>query len=162
MNIGEQTAREIGLEAVIRLEQAVVNQLIINKKVATRKTVRSVYGEVSTSTNRILARIYANKSLLFIVRGKRAGTKLPMFKRGGKWFLFPEIKDWKLAVGFRGPDFLLARAIARNKIDGVPIIANVIREQKPIIIQMARNKFLERVGAQYINDVRGEFRSILR
>ena len=84
-------------------------------KIVTAKTAKSLRAESTVKKNKIDFALYGSGGIKYIMQGKPANTKLPVKKVGGKFELIQSIKDWKAVVGFGGSDFLLARAIARNK-----------------------------------------------
>ena len=84
-------------------------------KIVTAKTAKSLRAQSSVSKDSIDVDLYGGGGIKYIMQGKPANTKLPVKKVGGKFELIQSIKDWKAVVGFGGSDFLLARAIARNK-----------------------------------------------
>jgi len=86
-------------------------------KVVTAKTAKSLRAESSITKDSIDVSLYGGGGIKYIMQGKPANTKLPVRKVGDKFELIQSVKDWKAVVGFGGPDFLLARAIARNKQD---------------------------------------------
>lgn len=92
-----------------------------NDKVATGKTVQSIRGETKRTKEGIDIYIYGAGGLKYIIEGKPANTKLPVRKVGNTFELLGSLKDWKNIRGFQGSDFILARAIARNKREPIDI-----------------------------------------
>lgn len=84
-------------------------------KIKTAKTIKSLRSESGISADGITVDLYAGGGIKYIIEGKPANTKLPVRKVGDGFELIQDVKDWAAVVGFGGPHFLLARAIARNK-----------------------------------------------
>lgn len=116
-------AAEIG----IFTQEAFKEELIRNKKFATRKTVNSIEYEVIINANSISVKIFSNISLVFIESGRRKGAKLPVKKTANGFELVDELKEWVEAVNFTGSYFLLARKISERGIKGVPITDLVLQ-----------------------------------
>jgi len=89
-------------------------------KVATGDTLRSVQVKMRISANFIEFQVYAGVGFKYIEWGKRANTKMPVEKIGNKFFLVKPLAKWKKALSITIPDFVLARAIARNPWRGFP------------------------------------------
>ena len=92
----------------------------------TAETARSVRGETTKGKDFVDIGILAGGGMKYIVEGKPANTKLPMQKVGGEWQLFQRLSDWKNIIGFDGPDYLLARSIAKNKRDPVDVAGKTL------------------------------------
>lgn len=102
-----------------------------NEKIVSARTIRSLRAETIFEGDKAIVRVYGSEGTPFIIDGKPAGTKYPMDFVGTKkgksgrdikvFELKPKLKDWKALVGFDGPDFLLARAIAENPRDPIDI-----------------------------------------
>lgn len=104
---------DLGASAVLALKK--------NDKIATGKTAQSIRTEAEVTDKGIEISVYAGGGMEYIIKGKPANTKLPVRKVGNRFELFQDIKDWKAVRGFRGSDFVLARAIAANKQDPIDI-----------------------------------------
>jgi len=131
----------INQEAEKCLEVAAGKILRKYRKVVTGRTIRSLETESERGPTSHSVDLYADKSWLFIEKGKRANTKLPVI--GGTFELVPELKAWKAAVGFGGSDYMLARAIARKPRKGIPLTDDLLREVSPK---------LEEVYADFVDD----------
>jgi len=92
-----------------------------HRKIATRRVFDSILGIRDVRDNRLTIEIEADEGWFWINKGRRPGGKYPVEKRGNRFRLVPRLRRWKQAVGFNGPDFLLARSIAVNGIDPVPL-----------------------------------------
>lgn len=134
--------------------------LLENRKFATRKTYNSIRGDRTTTSNRSVIRIYADKALDFIISGRRPGARLPVVKVGDKFELVPELKEWVRAVGFQGPPYLLARKIAERGIKGVPITAIVLQRTEQKIRDMIGEFYAEQMRRQIVEDIRISFKGI--
>lgn len=135
-------------------------ELIKVRKVVTRKTYESIAGRDDVTTNKVLIQITANESLFFIISGRRRGAKLPVRKVGDRFELVPDLQEWKVAVGYRGSDYVLARGISERGIEGIPITTMVLdatRDKIRVIV----TESLARIFAESVaNDIRMSFRQI--
>lgn len=102
-----QVEKDLGASAVLALKRL--------DKIATAKTAKSIRTESDRNKVAIEIAVVGGESLKYIIDGKPPNTKMPVRKVGSKFELIQEVKDWKAVRGFRGPDFLLARAIAKNE-----------------------------------------------
>lgn len=97
-----------------------------NDKVVTANTSKSIRGETKHTKEGIDIYIYGSGGLKYIMEGKPANTKLPVKKVGNTFELLGSLKDWKAIRGFQGSDFVLARAIARNKREPIDIAGQTL------------------------------------
>lgn len=100
-----------------------------NKKIATGKTIKSLQIESSQSEFKLSISLSANKGWLFIEKGKRANTKLPVVP--GSFNLVPELQEWADAVNFGGSDYQLAYTIAKKPRKGIDLTGQLIAEITP-------------------------------
>lgn len=116
--------------ALVKMQNDLIASAVIalrkQDKVVTGKTARSIRGETKRSKQGIDIYIYGSGGLKYIIEGKPANTKLPVKKVGNTFELLGSLKDWKNIRGFRGSDFVLARAIARNKIEPIDIAGQAL------------------------------------
>ena len=113
-----QIRSDLGASAVLALKR--------NDKIATAKTAKSIRTDDERTDQFIDIGLYAGEGMEYIIKGKPPNTKLPVRKVGNKFELFQNIKDWKAVRNFRGSDFLLARAIARNRQEPIDIPAQTL------------------------------------
>lgn len=157
---GRRELEEMGREIVSLLVRQYQETLTRNRKVATRKTVESVTGEADVTTNEVNIKITANQSLFFIISGRRRGAKLPVRRVGDRFELFPDLQEWKVAVGFRGNDYVLARAISEKGIEGVPITNMVLDAVGDDVRRIVSTTLARVLGAAAANEIRESFRQI--
>lgn len=116
------------VETIAKLvQQEYRDELRRNRKYVTRKTYNSIDYEIEIKDGCIRIGIYANESLLFIESGRRKGAKLPVKKTVNGFELVDELQEWVEAVRFTGSYYLLARAISKKGIKGVPITDLVLQ-----------------------------------
>lgn len=77
-----------------------------------------------------------------------------MRKVGGKFELFPNLKEWKDAIGFGGPDFLLARAIAKNKREPVDVAGKTLEVYESLYGKDLRKTLLTLTVTEMRKDIR--------
>lgn len=99
-------------------------------KVATGSTLRSIEVRKVAKPTFYGFEVWAGPGFRFTQWGKRANTKLPVYKQGGRFYLVPELAAWKKAVGATMPDFLLARSIARKARAPVDLIGEAEKDIK--------------------------------
>jgi len=102
-----------------------------NRKIVTARTIKSVRAVTTYNENSIEFEIYGGEGMPYIMTDKPANTKYPLDFKGtaigknGKTLkifeLKPYLKDWKAIVGFKGSDFILARAIAKKERKAINI-----------------------------------------
>lgn len=153
----------LGKDYIKRVQNDLITSAVValrnNGKVVTGKTAQSIRGESERGKEGIDILIYGSEGLEYIISGKPANTKMPVKKVGGRFELLGSLKDWKAIVGFGGSDFLLARAIARNKQEPIDIpgqtldIYNQRYAQKNLapLLSFAAS----RLGKQIINEIDG-------
>jgi hypothetical protein len=99
---------------------AIRERLTFTKKVVTRKTIGSIKTEriLSSASRGIFIRhVTGAKSFIFVQMGRRAGAKMPVYKKGNKFVPFPELAAWFRKLGIpKERWFLIMRAIARRGI----------------------------------------------
>jgi len=121
---------------VIRLagliKKAFQAPLVRHRKVVTKTTFNSIQVVTTVSSNIITFDVFTGGGYLFIQRGKRANTKFPVRRVGGRFKLVKPLAEWKRAKGLSIPDFLLARSIAINPRRPI----NLIRESEVIITRI--------------------------
>lgn len=150
---------QVGQEILNNLLDEYRTTLIQNKKVATRKTIESLRGDQDATENRIILKINANESLLFIISGRRKGAKLPVRKVSGRFELVPELREWKIAVGYRGADYILAKGISERGIEGIDITAMVIEKTRNKINELILKRFAAMVRDQAVDQIKTGFRA---
>lgn len=148
----------LGREIISILVGEYRSTLLRFRKVATRKTFESIAGESDVTTNEVVIKIKANESLLFIISGRRKGAKLPVRKVGDRFELFPDLQEWKVAVGFKGNDYILARAISEKGIKGIPITDMVLEAVQDEITRL----ITERLARATLNNIANEIRQSFR
>lgn len=115
------------------LGTSVLVALARKQKIVSGKTAQSIRNELLTRSSDLLEMgSFGGEGMQYIIEGKRAGTKLPVRKVGDHFELVQALKDWKSLVGFKGSDYLLAKAIAENSRQGVDIpgmAADVFQER---------------------------------
>lgn len=114
----DQLRKDLGTATVVALKRL--------DKVATGKTAQSVRTEANSIEMGIAIDVYASGGMKYILEGKKANTKLPVKKVGQKFELVQELKDWKAVRNFKGSDFVLARAIAKNAREPVDVAAEAL------------------------------------
>lgn len=127
----------------IFVQKAYRDELLRNRKFATRKTYNSIDYEIEITHRQIRIVITANQSLLFIESGRRRGAKLPVKNVGGRFELVDELQEWVEAVNYTGSHYLLARGISLRGIKGVPITDMVLKRISKDIDQMFVDIFKE-------------------
>lgn len=151
--------QQIGQEVINILLEEYRTTLIQYKKVATRKTIQSLRGDQDATTNKVIIKINANESLFFIISGRRKGAKLPVRKVNGQFELVPELREWKVAVGYRGADYILAKGISERGIKGIPITSIVLEKVQDRINELILRRFAVIVRDQAINQIKTGFRA---
>ena len=131
------------------------------KKVITGKTLRSLSGQSSETSRRVLIKFLADESLNFIQQGRRKGAKYPGRVVNGKFEVFPELKRWKEAVGFQGSDFILARSISEKGIKPTPIIEEVLGRVEQRVYDIIDEEWTEVAGEFVLSEVRQSFRALI-
>lgn len=99
-------------------------------KVATGDTLRSIAVKKKQTKSYLQFLVYAGDGFKYTQWGKRANTKLPVYKEGGKFHLVKPLAAWKKALGLTMPDFLLARSIARKARAPVDLIGEAEQDIK--------------------------------
>ena len=117
-SIIEKIQQDLLASSVIALKQ--------NDKIATAQTAQSMRAENKRTKEGAEILVYGAGGLKFIMNGKPANTKMPVRKVGNEFELLGSLKDWKAVRGFQGSDFLLARAIARNKKEPIDIAGETL------------------------------------
>jgi len=140
------------------LRRAYQDTLLQNKKVVTRKTYNSIEVDWRVENGVMRQTVSARESLLFIIKGRRPGAKLPVKKTEKGFELVDELAEWVVAVGFGGSHYLLARKIARDGIKGVPITDMALQQIKREIADAA---YIHLPGIAR-NNLRGKIINILR
>ena len=149
---------QIGQEVLTILLNEYRETLTQYKKVATRKTIESLRGEQDATTNRIILKVTANESLFFIISGRRKGARLPVRKVGDKFELVTELQEWKVAVGYRGADYILAKGISERGIKGIPITSIVLQNKKQKILELITRRFADISQEALVNTIKTGFR----
>lgn len=101
-----------------------------HEKIATGDTLRSIEVRDKVTANYVRFEVYAGDGFKFVQWGKRANTKLPVYKEGGKFHLVKPLARWKKARGLTMPDFLLARSIAKNPRAGIDLIGEAEKDME--------------------------------
>lgn len=145
----EQVAIQIGNLTVEEYHDVLDDQ----NKVATGKTKESIEYEIRIKDKyTVSVVILADKGLFHIEVGKKANTKLPVKKEGDVFVLVDELQDWKDAIVPDFNDYLLARTIAENPREGIPITQIVwdqIKEKISILL-------LDVVAKEKVAQIRGD------
>lgn len=97
-----------------RIRDSFQKALEAHDKVATGDTLRGIKVKIDRDASSITYSVYAGPGFYYTQWGKRANTKLPVYKEGNKFKLVEPLARWKKARGLTMPDFLLARSIARK------------------------------------------------
>lgn len=110
----QELAKQI-LAVYIKYYEIVLNE---KGKIATRKTIESLTGDIKTGLTDINVKVITAVSLLYIEFGRRAGAKMPPSG---------SLDDWYAAVGIDPKlDYVIRRSIARKGIKPTPITQPVI------------------------------------
>lgn len=153
---GKVVGRDVG-DLIVTVYQDVLEA---SKKVATRKTYRSIRYEVEVSIEKISIKIYASESLVFIEKGRRKGAKLPVQKVNGKFELVDELKDWVVAVNYTGSHYILAKRISERGIIGVPITAQVIERIGEKIDSLLKDYTIAIIKTQFVQDIQSIYSAL--
>lgn len=137
----EEISKDLGTSVVIALKQL--------DKVVTGKTAQSIRTESERKEGLIEISVFGGAGMKYILEGKPANTKLPVEKKGNKFELVQELKDWKNIRNFKGSDFLLARAIAKNPRDPVDIASKAL--------EIFNNLYGEKTGSNILTLVASDF-----
>lgn len=144
----DEIRKDLGTSAVVALKRL--------GKVVTGKTARSVRTTDARGNGFVDFNLFGGGGMKYIIDGKKANTKMPVEKKGDKFELVQELKDWKAVVGFNGPDFLLARAIAKEPRDPVDVASKTLE-----VYQELYGKKTERlVLTVTTSEIREEFKKI--
>lgn len=143
----------LGKDFFAELERDLVTSTVLalrqNKKIVTARTARSVRAETIVEGPAVISvNSIGSGGLPFIISGKRPNTKLPVRKIGNSFELVPELKDWAKTVGFSGPDFVLAREIAKNARRPVDI-GKFTQEN---FLKIARRKIGKKISSLALKD----------
>jgi len=149
----------VGIRVSNLMVEAYKRILIEKKKVATRTTIKSLKAGHRLRKDGVTAYVSADKGLFFIQSGRRPGGKLPMRKTGGQWRLVERLEKWKRAVNFGGPDFLLARSIARKGVKGVDITGMVLEEERANIAHEIAQAATEDIKDVTVRELRNAFKN---
>lgn len=149
----------VGIRVSTILAEAYRRVLTQKNKIATRTTINSIKGGHRKNRDGVTAYVSADRGLFFIQSGKRANTKLPMKKTGGKWRLVERLELWKNAVGFGGPDFLLARSIARKSRKGIDITGQVLEEERANIMHEIGVEVTDEVENVLVQELKDAFKN---
>ena len=149
---------QVGQEVISILLSEYRETLIQYKKVATRKTIESLIGDQDVTTNSLVIKIRARESLFFIISGRRKGAKLPVRKVNGRFELVPELREWKIAVGYRGSDYVLARGISERGIRGVPITSIVLKNVQDKVNELILRRFAAIVQEETVERIKTGFK----
>lgn len=137
---------DLGTSAVLALKRL--------DKIATARTAQSIRTEGAILNDGLEFDVYAAAGMKYIIEGKSPNTKMPVKKVGDKYELFPEIKDWKAVRNFRGSDFMLARAIARNEQKPIDVAGMTLE----IFQDIYGDKITSRLLTFYTSEVGDEFK----
>lgn len=138
--------KQLGTATVVALQQL--------NKVVTAKTAQSIRTESARTATEAGTSVYGSEGMKFIIDGKEANTKLPMRKVGGAFELVQNIKDWAAVVGFDGPGFLLARAIAKNKREPVDVAGKTLEVYESLYGKDLRKSILTLTVSEMRKDIR--------
>lgn len=142
-----QDAQNVGMQVGELGLRQYEHFLTVNQKIVSEQTLRSIHYVIAFTEQYLTITFRANiNGLFWIERGKRANTKLPVTKVGGRFELVENLKQWKEQVGFDGGDFVLARTIARNPRAPLPISQFVSEAIRQDALQIARNL----IGRQFM------------
>lgn len=123
--------------------ESVKDTLRLFRKVATRKTIRSIRYEVSIKEGIATVSIWAIEEYRYILSGRRKGAKRPVRKVGNKFVLVENLLEWTKAVNYTGSHYLLAKGISERGIKGIPItkiaLQKVEKEIEQIITEYMRD-----------------------
>lgn len=115
------------------------NRLTETRKIVTRKTIASIRVErvlSSASRQMFIRNVTGAKSFLFIEKGRRAGGKMPVMKKGKNFVPVPELAQWFRKLGIpQNAWFLIMRKIARQGIQPTAIIKPAMQSAMPRIQQ---------------------------
>lgn len=143
----EQIQKDLGTSAVIALKRL--------DKVVTGKTAKSITTDSNVGNEEIDISVFGGGATKYIIEGKPANTKLPMKKNGSKWELVQELKDWKAIRGFGGSDYLLARAIAKNKREPIDLGQKTL----DVFNELYASKIESKLFSYVISSVTGEIKN---
>lgn len=110
MQLNETTKAVINASS--RTKKAFLSVLKAGRKIVTGKTANSL----EVKNNPFGFKLLAGRSLLFIQYGRKPKGKMPVYKKGNKFYLFPDLAAWKAKLGLKMSDFALARGIAKRGI----------------------------------------------
>ena len=126
--------------------------LVKARKVATRKTIISIDYELTITSTFVKVTITADKSLLFIEKGRRKGAKRPVKKVGDKFELVEPLQEWVRAVGYTGSEYLLAKGISERGIEPTKITEIVVeridKELRELLNEYAAEKMTAYLDAR--------------
>lgn len=146
-------ADALGTYGVDKIKESIKS----NGKIGTGKTHESVRYDFQIGATFIDVRFYALDGILWIIRGRRPGGKLPVQKVGDEFKLFPDLAEWRDAVIPQAEDFPLAKHIAVKGITPTPdllekpfeLIRNNFNE---LIIALVQEEFAKQLGFR-INEI---------
>ena len=152
-------ANSVGIAVSNILADAYRRILAEKKKIATRSTINSITPRHRLKKDGVVAYVESGKGLFFIENDKRANTKLPVRKVGGKFKLVPELEAWKKAVGFGGPDYLLARSLAKKPRKGIDITGMVLEDERANIAFEIGQIVTDDIEKTTVNELRNAFKN---
>lgn len=141
-----QIEKQLGASTVVALQQL--------NKIVTGKTARSIRTETMRDASEVSISVFGGEGMKFIIDGKEANTKLPMRKVGGKFELVQNLKDWNVVTGLNIPDFLLARAIAKNKREPVDVAGKTLEVYESLYGKDLRKSILTLTVSEMRKDIR--------
>ncbi len=153
-----EESREIARELGDEYRRSYARTLIAARKIATGDTLDSIEDKLvlySPSRQLFMRQIVASRSIVFIIKGRAAGGKMPIrfvgtTKDGHKLFEpVPELLRWLEFLNIPSYFWLpIARAIARRGIKPVDIPGRALRRARPrlqSIVQFRVTRILKRL-----------------
>lgn len=142
------------------LVSSIKETLKLFRKVATRKTIRSVRYEVEIGNGKATVTVWAEKSYQYILSGRRKGAKRPVRKVGNKFVLVQELLEWTKAVNYTGSHYLLAKGISERGIKGVPITKIALGKVEKEVIEIITKYVSEGLAKGAADSFREQFKDL--